>query len=163
MIQLVTDKTDHSIPESRRADVVVIDPSDPYPVGFNPLRFKGFKNKALVADAVLSVIKEIFADSWGVRTQQILSASLLTLADVPDATLLWLPFLLTDEAFRTRIVSGVKDRIGLLPFWQQYEMMKDSEKNTNIAPVLNKSPKKNALLYRFKGGIMCSRFHSGSA
>ena len=163
MIQLVTDKTDHSIPESRRADVVVIDPSDPCPVSFNPLRFKGFNNKALVADAVLSVIKEIFADSWGVRTQQILSASLLTLADVPDATLLWLPFLLTDEAFRTRIVSGVKDRIGLLPFWQQYEMMKDSEKNTNIAPVLNKIPKKNALLYRFKGGIMCSRFHSGSA
>ncbi len=126
------------IPESRRADVVVIDPSDPCPVGFNPLRFKGFKNKALVADAVLSVMKEIFADSWGVRTQQILSASLLTLADVPDATLLWLPFLLTDEAFRARIVAGVKDRIGLIPFWQQYENMKDSEKNTNIAPVLNK-------------------------
>ena len=126
------------IPESRRADVVVIDPSDPCPVGFNPLRFKGFNNKALVADAVLSVMKEIFADSWGVRTQQILSASLLTLADIPDATLLWLPVLLTDEAFRSRIVANVKDRIGLLPFWKQYEAMKDSERNTNIAPVLNK-------------------------
>ena len=126
------------IPESRRADVVVIDPSDACPVGFNPLRFKGFKNKALVADAVLSVMKEIFADSWGVRTQQILSASLLTLADIPDATLLWLPSLLTDETFRTQIVAGVSDRIGLKPFWEQYEAMKDSERNANIAPVLNK-------------------------
>ena len=126
------------IPESRKQDVVVIDPSDPCPVGFNPLRFKGFSNKALVADAVLSVMKEIFSDSWGIRTQQILSAALLTLADVPDATLLWLPALLTDEPFRKRIVSNVKDRIGLKPFWEQYEQMRDSERNTNIAPVLNK-------------------------
>jgi len=126
------------IPEERKEDVVVIDPSDPCPVGFNPLRFKGFRNKALVADAVLSVMKEIFSDSWGIRTQQILSAALLTLADIPDASLLWLPALLTDADFRQRITSRVKDRIGLLPFWQQYEQLKDSERNQNIAPVLNK-------------------------
>ena len=126
------------IPENRRNDVVVIDPSDPCPVGFNPLRFKGFKNKALVADAVLSVMKEIFSDSWGIRTQQILSAALLTLADIPNSNFLWLPFLLTDEKFREKIVSRCKDRIGLLPFWQQYEAMKESEKAANIAPVLNK-------------------------
>lgn len=126
------------IPEERKSDVVVIDPSDPCPVGFNPLRFKGYKNKALVADAVLSVLKEIFADSWGVRTQQILSAALLTLVDTPDATLLWLPTLLTNETFRRRIVSRCKDRIGLIPFWEQYETMKESERVANIAPVLNK-------------------------
>lgn len=126
------------IPEERREDVVVIDPSDPSPVGFNPLSFRGLKAKELVADAVLSVMKEIFADSWGVRTQQILSAALLTLADIPDATLLWLPLLLTNQSFRQRITAKVKDRIGLQPFWEQYEAMKDSERNTNIAPVLNK-------------------------
>ncbi len=126
------------IPESRKGDVVVIDPSDPCPVGFNPLRFRGFKNKALVADAVLSVMKEIFSDSWGIRTQQILSAALLTLAEIPGSNLLWLPFLLTDENFRSRLVSQCNDRIGLLPFWKQYDAMKESEKAANIAPVLNK-------------------------
>lgn len=126
------------IPEERKADVVVIDPSDPCPVGFNPLRFKGFQNSALVADAVLAVLKEIFAESWGIRTQQILSAALLTLVDTKDATLLWLPSLLTDEEFRDVVVSKCKDKIGLLPFWKQYNQMKDSERNTNIAPVLNK-------------------------
>ena len=126
------------VPEERRADVVVIDPSDPCPVGFNPLRFKGFHNNSLVADAVLAVLKEIFSDSWGIRTQQILSAALLTLVDTKDATLLWLPELLTDADFRRVIVSKCKDRIGLLPFWRQYEAMKDTERNTNIAPVLNK-------------------------
>lgn len=126
------------IPDSRKEDVVVIDPSDANPVGFNPLHFRGYHGKELVADAVLSVMKEIFSDSWGIRTQQILSAALLTLADIPDATLLWLPALLTNKDFRQRITAQVKDRIGLLPFWQQYEEMKDSERNTNIAPVLNK-------------------------
>ena len=92
----------------------------------------------MVADAVLSVMKEIFSDSWGIRTQQILSAALLTLADIPDASLLWLPALLTDADFRQRITSRVKDRIGLKPFWEQYEQLKDSERNQNIAPVLNK-------------------------
>ena len=126
------------IPEDRTEDVVVIDPSDVSPVGFNPLHFRGYKGKELVADAVLSVMKEIFSDSWGIRTQQILSAALLTLADIPDATLLWLPALLTDANFRRRITSTVTDRIGLQPFWEQYESMKESERNTNIAPVLNK-------------------------
>lgn len=126
------------IPDYRDREVVVIDPSDPNPVGFNPLHFHSYQSKELVADAVLSVMKEIFADSWGVRTQQILSAALLTLADIPDATLLWLPALLTNYDFRQRITSKVRDHIGLLPFWEQYEAMKDSERNTNISPVLNK-------------------------
>lgn len=126
------------IPESRQKDVVVIDPSDPCPVGFNPLRFKGFRNNALVADAVLAVLKEIFSESWGIRTQQILSAALMTLTEIPNATLLWLPLLLTDAEFRAVVVSHCKDKIGLLPFWKQYEAMKDAERNANIAPVLNK-------------------------
>ena len=126
------------IPDSRCGDVVVLDPSDVCPVGFNPLSFRGFNKKELVADAILTVMKEIFADSWGIRTQQILSAALLTLVEHRDATLLWLPTLLTDKTFREKIVKECKDKIGLIPFWEQYAELKDSERNANIAPVLNK-------------------------
>ena len=132
---LVTDILER-IPDYRMNDVVVIDPSDSNPVGFNPLSLPG--DPALIADAVLAVLREIFSDSWGVRTQQILSAALLTLVKTPGASLLWLPALLTDEAFRRKIVSGVQDRIGLIPFWKQYEALKESERSANIAPVLNK-------------------------
>ena len=55
-------------------DVVVIDPSDSCPVGFNPLAFPGYENPPLIADAVLSVLKELWADNWGVRIQDVLSA-----------------------------------------------------------------------------------------
>lgn len=126
------------IPEKRTDDVVVLDPADPVPVGFNPLVFKNYKNPTLIADAVLSVLKEIFSDCWGIYTQDLMSAALLTLIKIKGASLLWLPMLLTDGHFRKRIVSQIKDRIALQPFWQQFDSLKDNEKRQQTAPVLNK-------------------------
>jgi hypothetical protein len=126
------------IPEAREDDVVVIDPSDPNPVGFNPLAFKDYRDPTLIADAVLAVFKEVFRENWGIRSQDVLSAALLTLAQTDDASLLWLPPLLTDEAFRKRVTDKIHDRIGLEPFWKAFESMKDSERRQEILPVLNK-------------------------
>lgn len=126
------------IPEECAGDVVIIDPSDPCPCGFNPLAFKEYGNPALIADAILSVFKEIFSDCWGIYTQDVLTAALLTLTDTDNATLLWLLPLLTDESFRRRITSKVKDRMALRPFWEQFEVLRDTEKRQQISPVLNK-------------------------
>ena len=126
------------IPEKRVGDAVVIDPSDPCPCGFNPLAFKEYGDPSLIADAILSVLKEIFSDSWGIYTQDVLTAALLTLAETDNATLLWLLPLLTDEGFRRRITSKVRDRVALRPFWEQFEALRDTEKRQQISPVLNK-------------------------
>ena len=126
------------IPEERTKDVVIIDPSDPCPCGFNPLAFKDYGNSSLIADAVLSVLKEIFSDCWGIYTQDVLTASLLTLVGTDNGTLLWLLPLLTDENFRRRITGKVRDRMALRPFWEQFEALRDTEKRQQISPVLNK-------------------------
>lgn len=126
------------IPEGRTGDVVIIDPSDSCPCGFNPLAFKEYGNPSLIADAILSVLKEIFSDCWGIYTQDVLTAALLTLTDTENATLLWLLPLLTDENFRRKITSKVKDRMALRPFWEQFEALRDTEKRQQISPVLNK-------------------------
>lgn len=126
------------IPDNRAADVVVIDPSDCIPVGFNPLTLKNYHNKALIADAVLSVLRELWRDSWGVRIQDILSAALLTLIEVDGASLLWLLPLLTDGNFRRKITRQVKDKIGLMPFWNEFEALSDLQRQQWIAPVSNK-------------------------
>lgn len=126
------------IPAHRADDVVVLDPSDACPVGFNPLAYSGAQNAPLVADSILGVFKELWADSWGVRIQDILSASLLTLAEIKGASLLWLPALLTDEQFRQSVTGRVKDKVALQPFWQQFENLKEHERGQHIAPVLNK-------------------------
>lgn len=126
------------IPEERAGDVVVIDPSSPCPVGFNPLGFQSYRNNALIADVVLSVLREIWADSWGVRIQDILSASLLTLAEIDGTSLLWLQPLLTDNLFRRKITSQIKDKVGLMPFWNEFEALSDLQRQQWIAPVANK-------------------------
>ena len=126
------------IPEKRAEDVVVIDPSAPNPCGFNPLAFGKCSDKALLADSILSVMKEIFSDSWGVRLADILNAALLTLVEIDGATLLWLPALLTDDDFRMRIISHLKDRVALIPFWEQFNALKESERRQQVDPVLNK-------------------------
>lgn len=125
------------IPEHRKNDVVVIDPSDAQPVGLNP--FVGsHKNPELVADSILAVFKELFADSWGPRTQDVLTSALITLARHPGATLTMLPALLTDQRFRTKLTRGITDRIGLGPFWASYDAMSAEQRAQVIAPVMNK-------------------------
>jgi type IV secretory pathway TraG/TraD family ATPase VirD4 len=126
------------IPENRDGELVIIDPSDPCPAGFNPLAFKNRHSPNLTADAVLAVFQEVFKENWGIRSQDVLSSALLTLAQSEGASLLWLPPLLTDGAFRKKITSGVRDKIGLEPYWSSFDAMKDSERKQEIAPVLNK-------------------------
>ncbi len=125
-----------SIPEGRAKDVVVISPSDPCPVGFNPLSLPG--DPTLIADSILAVFKEIFAENWGIRSQDILSAALLTLIQTKGASLLWLPDLLTNDQFRRDITSKLEDRVVLKPFWKHYDAMREAERRQEIAPVLNK-------------------------
>lgn len=124
------------IPENRAEDVVVISPADVCPTGFNPLAFR--QDPALTTDTILATFSQVWEANWGVRTADVLTAALNTLARIPGATLLWLTPLLTDAAFRKKIISQIKDPIGLEPFWRHYEEMRDSERRTEIAPVLNK-------------------------
>jgi hypothetical protein len=125
------------IPEQRQADVVVLDPTDPRPVGFNPLTRIG-QPAEVVADNLLSVFKALYADAWGPRLQDILHACLLTLARRDDASLVMLPLLLTNPGFRRSLTAGLRDPIGLGPFWAWYAALSDAERAAVIAPVMNK-------------------------
>ena len=123
-------------PESRQEDIVVIDPSDPCPVGFNPLVLPG--DKTLIADAILAVFKEVFAENWGIRSQDILSAALLTLAQTKDASLLWLPALLTNEKFRHSITDKLTDVWGIgrmIDFAKKHAPEKELEIRREIRPL----------------------------
>ena len=126
------------VPAHRKKDVIIIDPVSSKPVGFNPLACAADADKELVADTILSVLKEIFADSWGVRTQDLLSGALLSLMEVDGASLMWLPELFTNEAFRAKITGNVKDEIALKPFWQRFESLTPYQRQQIIEPVLNK-------------------------
>lgn len=126
------------IPHDRLEDVVVLDPTESeYPVGLNPLLGRG-RHPELVADQVLAVFHGLYEANWGPRMQDILHASLLTLAGRGDASLCALPALLTNPTVRRRLRAGVDDPIALEPFWAWFDAISDAERQQAIAPVLNK-------------------------
>ena len=126
------------IPTERRDDVVVLDPADDQrPVGLNPLKTGG-RIPELVADQVLAVFHGLYRQNWGPRTQDILHASLLTLAGRPETTLCSLPVLLGDARYRRTVVATVDDHIALRPFWSWFDSISDGERHQAIAPVMNK-------------------------
>ena len=144
------------IPEQRRDDVVVIDPTSSRPVGINPLaRTQAARSGALsssgggvpgggaspelVADTVLATFKGVFAESWGVRVEQVLSAALVTLARTPGATLVDLPLVLTNPAYRQRLIAASgADPLGTGQFWAAYEALSEAQRQQWVGPVLTR-------------------------
>ncbi|MCL2091632.1 MAG: type IV secretion system DNA-binding domain-containing protein [Micrococcales bacterium] len=125
------------IPEHRRADVVVLDPAcEGGVVGLNPLAGGG--SAELKADAILSVFTDLFGKSLGPRSGDILHSCLLTLARRSDASLIQVPWLLTDPAFRQARIGAVAGDPALGPFWAWYQALSDSERANVIAPLMNK-------------------------
>lgn len=129
------------LPAERMSDVVVLDPSDQAaPVGFNPLAPVAGRQPDVLVDGLLAVFHQLWADSWGPRTQDILHACLLTLTRRKDASLVMLPLLLTNPGFRRSISQQAvrEDPVALGPFWAWYEQLSAAERAAVIAPVMNK-------------------------
>lgn len=134
---LVADVLDR-VPSHRTGDVAVLDPTDEArPVGLNLLSGAG-EAPELVVDQVVGTLHNLFANSWGPRTDDILRASLLTLVHAPGMTVCEVPLLLTDPGFRRRLVGRVDDPVALGPFWGWFEGLSDAERIQAIGPVLNK-------------------------
>ncbi|HEM4990686.1 TPA: type IV secretion system DNA-binding domain-containing protein [Streptococcus suis] len=127
------------LPKERDEDAVILDPSQAgQTISINPFDLVKFGVPAeLVADMLLGVFQEIFEESWGIYTQDILSHSFHTLAKIDGSTLINLPKLLTNKAFRHDLLKTISDPF-LLDFWQGYDTLSDSARQTMTSPVLNK-------------------------
>jgi energy-coupling factor transporter ATP-binding protein EcfA2 len=127
------------LPESRRADVIVLDPADTDQlVGLNPLRAANGTSAEVVVENLVGLFKSLYHYSWGPRLDDILRAALLTLAGSDGTTLCEVPLILTDPAYRRRLVGKLDDPIGLESFWGWYESLSDAERQVAVGPVLNK-------------------------
>jgi energy-coupling factor transporter ATP-binding protein EcfA2 len=124
------------IPEKRISDVIVLDPAAGGP---EPgLRVFGkTSDPELAADLVLNVLREIFRDSWGVRSEQWLRAGLVTVAHDPKGTLGDLPYVFTDDAYRRRLVGKIGDPM-LQATWAAFDAMNPRERANQLGAPLNK-------------------------
>lgn len=133
---LVDDVLSHVDP-TRADDIVIIDPNDPAPVGLNPLHANG-RRPELVADSLLTVLKQMYGKNIGPRSSDILYAAMLTLATREDASLVMLPLLLTNPGIRRSLTKNLHDPLVLQPFWTGFERWSDAERAAATGPVMNK-------------------------
>jgi hypothetical protein len=124
------------VPPDREQDVIVLEPARG---GAQPgLRlFASGGDPELTGDLVLGTLRELFHDSWGIRSSQYLGLGLKTLAGVPESTLVDLPVLFTEPAFRAKALGRVRDP-WLRAAWKRYLALSEAERATHVVSPLTK-------------------------
>ena len=127
------------IPEERMKDVIYFNPADAdFHIGFNILELPDPKYKHLVASGLMAIFTKIWSGVWSARMEYILNNCILALLDTPGSTLLGIPRLLSDKAYRQQIIANVKDPV-VKAFWlNEFESWQERFRNEAIAPIQNK-------------------------
>ncbi len=128
-----------NIPKNRVNDVIDFDVPDPkQPYGFNPLANIAADKRPLACSGLIQVLKHLWADSWGPRLEYILRNCLLSLLDYPGADLSDILRLLSDKAFRSKVVTFVNNK-QVKEFWlTEYDKYPERFRIEAIAPIQNK-------------------------
>jgi hypothetical protein len=126
------------IPEHRLDDVIYMNPADrEFPMAFNPMEYTDPAMKDHISSELVGVLKRMF-DSWGPRLEYILRYTLLALLDYPECTMLDIPRMLTEKAFRKKVISYVQDPV-VKNFWvTEFASWNEKFASEAVAPVLNK-------------------------
>lgn len=127
------------IPKRRINDVIYFNPADvDNPIVINPLEVTNKEEAELVVSGIVSIFNKIFGFSWGPRLEYILRNALSTLAMVPNTTLKDVITLLTNKAYRQKIVSAISDP-AMVAYWRdEFDKMPDRLQQEAISPILNK-------------------------
>lgn len=125
------------LPASRLEDVIVFDPTDDRPVGFDPLRSSN-ADRELVVDRVLGLMVEIWRENLGPRSADILRHLLLTIAAHPDLTMTEAPRLLVDQSFRQRVLAAHDPGPEVRWWWEWADNLSAGEWTAMTGAPLNK-------------------------
>ncbi len=128
------------IPREKQDRAIYIDVADTaFPVGINPISAVPVDERALVTEEIVSAFIHLFGqNAIGPRSAQVLRNSVRTLLDYPNASLLQIPKLLTDQTFRKRTYGFVLEP-SVLSYWRdQFDKYDDRFRTEVISPILNK-------------------------
>jgi hypothetical protein len=138
--QLVEDILDNHIPRYRTNDVIYFNPKDPdRAFALNLLDCPRPEQRGLVVSNVISIFKKLWTDSWGARMEDILRNGLHVLIEQPHSvSILALPKLLTDTAYRSQVLGNVRNPAVIDFFLNTYDRWDNRFREEAISPVLNK-------------------------
>ncbi len=133
----LVDRICSQLPDERLDDVIVLDPTDDRPVGFDPLAGRGDDHELLV-DRVLHLMHEIWGSNVGPRSDDILRHLLLTISAVDGLTMTEAPALLSDPAFRHRVLAAHQTPPGVREWWTWFDSLGEREAAAMVQAPLNK-------------------------
>ncbi len=135
----LAEKVIQYIPNNRINDVVFFNPSDiEYPIAFNVVEQVEPHLRHLVASGLIGVFQKLWADSWGPRLEYILRNAILAILDFPGSTLLGVVRMLSDKAYRKRVVANIKDPV-VKAFWErEFSSYADKFASEAVSPIQNK-------------------------
>ena len=125
------------IPADRLGDVLIFDPADSRPAGFNLLA-GGDAAADLITDHVVGQFRALYAGYLGPRSEMLLRAALLTLSQASGRwTICEVMPLLSDPAFRRRLMGEVEDH-QLAATWAWFEGQSEAARAEMVGPLANK-------------------------
>jgi len=128
------------IPKHRIEDVVYFAPFDlEHPISFNVMEDIGPDKRHLVAQGLLSAFKKIWGEeTFSARMEHIVNNTLLALLEYPDTTILSMTRMLTEKAYRDKVVDHLKEP-SVKAFWiNEFGSWDDRYQKEAAAGVLNK-------------------------
>ncbi len=127
------------IPRRRTNDLVGFDAACPAECrGINPIRNVPLARRAVVVSNLLAVMRKLWPDNWGPRTEHILRHVLLALTEVRGATLLDAQAMLVDDHRRRWVLKQTKDEY-VRAFWvREFPSYGKQFAAEIVAPILNK-------------------------
>jgi len=135
----LAEKVMQYIPAERIKDIVYFNPTDTdFPIAFNIVEAVDIKVRHLVASGLVGVFKKLWADSWGPRLEYILRNAILAVLDYPNSTLLSVIQMLSDKAYRKKVIAEVKDPV-VKSFWvKEFASYADKFASEAVSPIQNK-------------------------
>ncbi len=127
------------IPANRVNDVIYVNPADmEYPIAFNVVEQVEPHLRHLVASGLIGVFQKLWADSWGPRLEYILRNTILAVLDYPGSTLLAVTRMLSDKAFRKKVIEKIQDPV-VKAFWvNEFVGYADKFASEAVSPIQNK-------------------------
>ena len=117
--------------------VILIDPTDSdFTVTFNPLEKIPNVQVAEKVNELIGAFRKIWKDSWGVRMEDLLRNSLISLAEA-ELTLVELPYFLTRRSFRKAVLKKVNHPVAK-EYFERFDTLTDRGQVSWVQPVMNK-------------------------
>jgi energy-coupling factor transporter ATP-binding protein EcfA2 len=128
------------VPKKRISDVVYINPSDEdFPIGFNPLEsVDDYQMRQHLATFFISIFKKLLAFNWNPRMEHLIRYITLALLETPDSNVLGIPRILSDTAYRQRVIMQIKDPV-VKSFWiNEFSSSDQGFIDQAVLPIINK-------------------------